>query len=879
MASHNLLHIFLPLLFTLLDRVFAFDISNEERGLHPFTCTENRHRCDALLYHINKGQQIEQIAAFYTNSTQITPILHKGRQDYLVTVPCSCKTINHTTAYFYDATYRVKENDTFFKVSDEIYSGQAWEVGNETETFKTGYTVPMHLLCGCVERDSQIVVTYTVQQQDILSDIATRLSSTINGIQGMSGIPDPNIIQPGWVLFVPKEINGIPPPNTESGKRHKWAIIIGILSAVTLLLMTTLIIGFLRTKGCQRKSEEDLNVVSKSMSTTRGRSLQILNMEIMEGYFQQNEEKRTNNVLPTTDGTAFESEKPVIYTPEEIEEATNNFDETKKIGTGGYGSVYFGVMGRQEVAIKKMKSNKSKEFIAEVKILCKVHHINVVELLGFASGDDHLYLVYEYIRNGSLSDHLHDPLLQGYQPLSWTARTQIAFDAAKGIEYIHDHTKKRYVHRDIKSSNILLDEGLRAKVADFGLAKLIERTHDEDLIATRLVGTPGYLPPETKGCQRKSEEDLNVVSKSMSTTRGRSLQILNMEIMEGYFQQNEEKRTNNVLPTTDGTAFESEKPVIYTPEEIEEATNNFDETKKIGTGGYGSVYFGVMGRQEVAIKKMKSNKSKEFIAEVKILCKVHHINVVELLGFASGDDHLYLVYEYIRNGSLSDHLHDPLLQGYQPLSWTARTQIAFDAAKGIEYIHDHTKKRYVHRDIKSSNILLDEGLRAKVADFGLAKLIERTHDEDLIATRLVGTPGYLPPESVKELHVTTKTDVFAFGVLLAELITGQRALLRDNWEPTKMRSLITVVYKIFEDEDPESALENAVDRNLRGSFPMDDVYKMAEIAECCLNEDPINRPEMRDIVPKLSKIMTSSVEWEASLGGNSPVFSGLYSGR
>lgn len=87
-----------------------------------------------------------------------------------------------------------------------------------------------------------------------------------------------------------------------------------------------------------------------------------------------------------------------------------------------------------------------------------------MELFGYASGDDHLYLVYEYVRNGSLSDHLHDPLLKGHQPLTWTARTQIALDAAKGIEYIHDHTKARYVHRDIKTSNILLDDGLRAKV-------------------------------------------------------------------------------------------------------------------------------------------------------------------------------------------------------------------------------------------------------------------------------------------------------------------------------------------------------------------------------------------------------------------------------
>ncbi|XP_061376712.1 lysM domain receptor-like kinase 3 [Gastrolobium bilobum] len=325
--------------------------------------------------------------------------------------------------------------------------------------------------------------------------------------------------------------------------------------------------------------------------------------------------------------------------------------------------------------------------------------------------------------------------------------------------------------------------------------------------------------------------------------------------------------------------LESEGPVIYNLEEIEEATNYFDETQRIGSGGFGSVYFGMLGKKEVAVKKMRSNKSKEFYAELKVLCKIHHVNIVELLGYASGEDHLYLVYEYVPNGSLTDHLHNPLLKGHQPLSWSTRVQIALDAAKGLEYIHDYTKAQYVHRDIKTSNILLDEKLRAKVGDFGLAKLVDRTNDENSIATRLVGTPGYLPPESVKELQVTPKTDVFAFGVVLSELLTGKRALFRDSKEATKMKSLITVVNKIFQNDDPETALEDAIDKNLEASYPMEDVYKMAEIAEWCMQEDPTERPEMRDIVRELSHIVRSSVEWEASLGGNSQVFIGLYNGR
>ncbi|KAI5329750.1 hypothetical protein L3X38_029147 [Prunus dulcis] len=326
--------------------------------------------------------------------------------------------------------------------------------------------------------------------------------------------------------------------------------------------------------------------------------------------------------------------------------------------------------------------------------------------------------------------------------------------------------------------------------------------------------------------------------------------------------------------------FENERPVIYSMEQIEMATSNFDETRKIGEGGYGSVYFGILGELEVAIKKMRSSRTKEFCAELKVLCKIHHNNVVELLGYASGSDHLCLVYEFLQNGSLNDHLHDPLLKGNQPLSWTERAQIALDTARGIEYIHDHTKARYVHRDIKTSNILLDQGLRAKVADFGLARLVERSSEEDMVVTRVVGTPGYIPPESVRELQMTSKTDVYAFGVVVAELITGQRAIVRDNREPKRMKSLSSVLYAVFQEKDPEAALEAKVDGNMKGSYPIEEVYKMAEIARRCSSEDPVDRPEMRDIVQTLSQILVCSIEWEASLGGKSQVFSGLImSGR
>ncbi|XP_004300916.1 PREDICTED: lysM domain receptor-like kinase 3-like [Fragaria vesca subsp. vesca] len=366
-----------------------------------------------------------------------------------------------------------------------------------------------------------------------------------------------------------------------------------------------------------------------------------------------------------------------------------------------------------------------------------------------------------------------------------------------------------------------------------------------------------FLIMRNRSC-RNLEDDVHLVN---SRVKKRS------SLKEQFFKKEMEE------------TFDNERPVIYTMEQIKEATNNFDDTRKIGEGGYGCVYFAILGEAEVAIKNMRSTRTKEFFAELKVLCRIHHNNVVELLGYASGSEHLCLVYEFVHNGSLNDHLHDPLLKGRQPLSWTARAQIALDTARGIEYIHDHTKTRYVHRDIKTSNILLDEGLRAKVADFGLARLVERSNEEDIVATRVVGTPGYIPPESVRELQMTSKSDVYAFGVVLGELITGQRAIIRDNREPKRMRSLVSILYEVFKDDDPEIALKDKIDGNLNGSYPMEEVYKMGEIARWCSSEDPVNRPEMRDIVQSLSHILMSSVEWEASLGGKSEVFSGLFSGR
>ncbi|KAK9690170.1 hypothetical protein RND81_09G109000 [Saponaria officinalis] len=328
-------------------------------------------------------------------------------------------------------------------------------------------------------------------------------------------------------------------------------------------------------------------------------------------------------------------------------------------------------------------------------------------------------------------------------------------------------------------------------------------------------------------------------------------------------------------------AFDVEKPVVYTYDDIMTATDGFSEANLLGHGTYGSVYYGLLHDQAVAIKKMAATKTREFMAEMKVLCKVHHTNLVELLGYAATADDLFVIYEFAQKGSLKNHLHN---KGHTPLSWIMRVQIALDAARGLEYIHEHTKTHYVHRDIKSSNILLDEAFRGKISDFGLSKLIGTAGDGEVSATRVVGTYGYLAPEYLSNGLATTKSDVYAFGVVLFEMISGKEAITRidTTLKGPERRSLVSIMLASLRhvpDSMSMSSLRDYIDQNLMDLYPHDCVYKMAMLAKQCVDEDPVLRPDLKQVVISLSQILLSSVEWEATLAGNSQVFSGLVQGR
>ncbi|KAM1359636.1 hypothetical protein ACFX11_046609 [Malus domestica] len=328
-----------------------------------------------------------------------------------------------------------------------------------------------------------------------------------------------------------------------------------------------------------------------------------------------------------------------------------------------------------------------------------------------------------------------------------------------------------------------------------------------------------------------------------------------------------------------------EKPVVFTYEDICSSTDGFSDSRLLGHGRYGSVYYGLLRGQEVAIKRMTATKTKEFLSEIKVLCKVHHSNLVELIGYAASDEELFLIYEYAQKGSLKSHLHDPQNKGHTSLSWIMRVQIALDAARALEYIHEHTKSHYVHRDIKTSNILLDGSFRAKISDFGLAKIFGKTSDGEATVTKVVGTYGYLAPEYLSDGRATAKSDIYAFGVVLFELISGKEAVIRTEGTAAKnseRRSLVSIMQTALRtspDSVSMSNLKDYIDPNMMDLYPHDCLFKVAMIAKQCVDNDPILRPDMKGVVISLSQILLTSVEWEATLAGNSQVFSGLVQGR
>lgn len=291
---------------------------------------------------------------------------------------------------------------------------------------------------------------------------------------------------------------------------------------------------------------------------------------------------------------------------------------------------------------------------------------------------------------------------------------------------------------------------------------------------------------------------------------------------------------------------------LFSGKEIKKATANFSKDRLLGVGGYGEVYRGILDDGTVvAIKCAKLGNTKgtdQVLNEVQILCQVNHRSLVRLLGCCVELEQPLLVYEYIENGTLLDHLRG---EGQGKLSWTRRLQIAHDTAEGLAYLHFSAVPPIYHRDVKSSNILLDEKLKAKVSDFGLSRLAHT--DMSHISTCAQGTLGYLDPEYYRNYQLTDKSDVYSFGVVLLELLTSQKAI--DFNRATDDVNLAVYVQRMVEEE----RIMDVVDPMLKEQASTANVETMKALgflAVGCLEERRQNRPSMKEVAEEIEYIMS-----------------------
>ncbi|XP_065621158.1 proline-rich receptor-like protein kinase PERK1 [Quercus suber] len=288
--------------------------------------------------------------------------------------------------------------------------------------------------------------------------------------------------------------------------------------------------------------------------------------------------------------------------------------------------------------------------------------------------------------------------------------------------------------------------------------------------------------------------------------------------------------------------------VVFTYDQLMVATNGFSKANLLGQGGFGYVHKGVLpGGQEVAVKQLKIDShqgEREFQAEVETISRVHHKHLVSLVGYCITGAERLLVYEFVSNKTLAFHLH----REEQPvMNWAYRMKIAVGSAKGLAYLHEDCHPKIIHRDIKASNILLNSKFEAKVADFGLAKIFsDTTADITHISTRVVGTFGYLAPEYASSGKVTDKSDVYSYGVMLLELITGRLPI--SQAQSSTNIGLAEFARPLLSKARMDSNFDALVDPRLLGNYDPDEMTKMVACAAACVRYTACNRPPMSQIV-------------------------------
>ncbi|KAD6119756.1 hypothetical protein R6Q59_025763 [Mikania micrantha] len=323
-----------------------------------------------------------------------------------------------------------------------------------------------------------------------------------------------------------------------------------------------------------------------------------------------------------------------------------------------------------------------------------------------------------------------------------------------------------------------------------------------------------------------------------------------------------ENLSNPPVPEREDQVLQSSDLKSFSYSELRMATKNFHADSMLGEGGFGSVFKGWIDEQSlkatqpgtgvaVAVKRLDPGSfqgQREWLAEVNYLGKISHPNIVRLIGYCMEGENRLLVYEFMPRGSLDNHL---FRRGsyFRPLSWTLRLKVVVGAAKALAFLHSADVK-VIYRDFKTSNVLLSSDHNAKLSDFGIAR-DGPIGDNSHVTTRVMGSYGYAAPEYLATSHLTPRCDVFSFGVVLLEVLSGERAIDKTRCAPTEQFVSEWAQLLKF---DNRKLVGRLLDNSLKGQYTLDGAYVVAKLALRCVSGDPMSRPSMAEVVQQLESV-------------------------
>ncbi|KAL8107815.1 cysteine-rich receptor-like protein kinase 26 isoform X1 [Apium graveolens] len=359
----------------------------------------------------------------------------------------------------------------------------------------------------------------------------------------------------------------------------------------------------------------------------------------------------------------------------------------------------------------------------------------------------------------------------------------------------------------------------------------------------QLPATPPSVPPPVDGRDDKNRRTVIVV---VAVLVGLVLMLL---VLVCIFNRKRKQRTPTGRLLNDNVEdISSAESLQYDFGTIEVATNYFSDNNKLGQGGFGAVYKGTLQNgQKIAVKRLSrgSNQGQqEFINEVILVAKLQHRNLVRLLGFCFEGTERLLIYEFVPNASLDHFIFDSVKRSY--LDWEKRYNIIGGVARGILYLHEDSRVRIIHRDLKASNVLLDAEMNPKIADFGMARLFNLDETQG-ITSRIVGTYGYMAPEYAMYGQFSAKSDVFSFGVLILEILSGQKNHSFQNGQ--NVEDLASFAWKNWKEGAPSNVVDPVL-RNCSGSIH--EMIRCIHIGLLCVQENVADRPTMASVVLMLN---------------------------